>query len=185
MRACRQGRTVCVVAYDSEQRTGHAKAYFLESATAWVKYANVVKHYGVKYWEIGNENWQNGTATPEEMAKIVVEFSRAMKAVDPTIQIGSNGMKDDWWAKFLPVAATALDFISLSHYNTWAWGSYKKFTEHPTPDLMGTVTEHSRASRSMHLKPIENACVSLSPKRIPGILHKRVGRSTTTSVTRS
>ena len=29
-------------------------------AAAWVKYANVTKNYGVKYWEVGNEVYGNG-----------------------------------------------------------------------------------------------------------------------------
>ena len=28
-------------------------------AAAWVRYANVVHNYGIKYWEIGNETWQD------------------------------------------------------------------------------------------------------------------------------
>src|SRR5579859_7210222 len=32
----------------------------LEEAADWVKYANLDKHYGVKYWEIGNEIPGNG-----------------------------------------------------------------------------------------------------------------------------
>jgi hypothetical protein len=32
-----------------------------EEAAAWVQYANVVKHYGIKYWEIGNEVYGNGS----------------------------------------------------------------------------------------------------------------------------
>src|SRR5687768_18146316 len=31
-----------------------------EEAAAWVRHANVTKGYGIKYWEIGNENYGNG-----------------------------------------------------------------------------------------------------------------------------
>ncbi len=31
-----------------------------EEAAGWVRYANVTKGYGIKYWEIGNENYGNG-----------------------------------------------------------------------------------------------------------------------------
>src|SRR5256885_557054 len=31
-----------------------------EEAAGWVRYANVTKGYGAKYWEIGNENYGNG-----------------------------------------------------------------------------------------------------------------------------
>jgi spore coat protein CotH len=30
-------------------------------AADWVRYANVTHHYNVKYWEIGNEVYGNGT----------------------------------------------------------------------------------------------------------------------------
>ena len=45
-----------VVGYDTEARTGRTKAQWLENAVSWVRYANVTRHYGVKYWEVGNEN---------------------------------------------------------------------------------------------------------------------------------
>ncbi len=126
-----------VVGYDTEKRTGLTKEKWIENAVSWVRYANLVKKYDIKYWEIGNENWHNGTAKPAEMADIVVEFSRAMKAVDPTIKIGSSGNNPGWWSQFLPIAAPAIDFISLSLYNTWNWKSYDYFIQHPNADLTG------------------------------------------------
>ena len=126
-----------VAGYDTQKRTGRTKAEWISSAAAWVHYANVVRKYGVKYWEIGNENWHNGTATPTEMASIVGEFSRAMKAVDPTIKIGSSGNSDGWWSRFLPTAAPSLDFLTLSLYNCWGWKSYARFTQPPAPELIG------------------------------------------------
>lgn len=128
-----------VVGYDTEKRTGRTKAQWIESAAAWVRYANVVKKYGVRYWEIGNENWHNDTATPEEMAGIATEFSNAMKAVDPRIHTGASGNTADWWAKFLPTVAPSLDFISLSLYNCWDWKGYDHFIQHPGEDTIGDV----------------------------------------------
>ena len=67
----------------------------------WVRYANVTKGYGVKYWEIGNEVYGNGhygsdwetdnhaDKSPTAYANGVVAFADAMKAVDPTIKIGA------------------------------------------------------------------------------------------------
>ena len=124
-----------VVGYN-QQRT---REQWLENAVSWVGYSNRVRKYGVKYWEIGNENWNNRANDPAGMAGIVAEFSRAMKAVDPAIQIGSNGNNDGWWAKFLPGAAPFIDFLSLSHYNTWGWKSYDYFPTHPAEDLTAAV----------------------------------------------
>ena len=128
-----------VAGYDTEKRTGRTEAQWIESAAAWVRYANVKKKYGVRYWEIGNENWNNGKGTPEEMAGIVTRFSHAMKAVDPTIQVGASGSGEHWWAAFLPKAAPALDFLSLSLYNCWGWKGYDHFVQNPAEDTIGDV----------------------------------------------
>lgn len=124
-----------VVGYDSEQRTGRTRDQWRENAVSWVRYANVVKKYGVRYWEIGNENWHNQTAQPGQMAEIAAEFSQAMKAVDPTIQVGASGNNAAWWAAFLPKAAPHLDFLSMSLYNTWEWKGYDRFVRRPLPNL--------------------------------------------------
>ncbi|MFC0434311.1 cellulose binding domain-containing protein [Kutzneria buriramensis] len=76
-------------------------------AADWVRYANVTHHYGIKYWEIGNEIYGNGTyggswepdrhcATgsnpancgPAVYAQNVKAYISAMKAVDPSIVVG-------------------------------------------------------------------------------------------------
>jgi hypothetical protein len=60
-------------------------------AAAWVHYANVVKGYGIHYWEIGNEedgNWETGgPLNASDYARRYIAFYEAMKAVDPTILI--------------------------------------------------------------------------------------------------
>src|SRR5205823_6079125 len=70
-------------------------------AADWVRYANVTKGYGAKYWEIGNElygngyygaNWETDNHTdksPTGYANTVLSYATAMKAVDPTIKIGA------------------------------------------------------------------------------------------------
>jgi hypothetical protein len=72
-----------------------------QEAADWVRYANVEKGYGVRYWEIGNENYGNGhygsaweaddhpDKSPAQYATLVRDYARAMKAVDPTIRIGA------------------------------------------------------------------------------------------------
>ena len=145
-----------VVGYDVEKRTGRTEAQWVESAAAWVRYANVKKKYGVKYWEIGNENWNNGKGTPLEMAGIVVRFSQAMKAVDSAIKTGASGNSGQWWASFLPTAAPALDFISLSLYNCWGWKGYDHFVQHPDEDTVGDV-ETALKAIDMDAPPADRA----------------------------
>ncbi|MDB5059348.1 MAG: hypothetical protein JWO59_2820, partial [Chloroflexi bacterium] len=86
-------------------------------AAAWVRYANVTKGYGIKYWEVGNEIYGNGSygaswetdlhssKGPAAYANNLVAFSQAMKAADPTIHVGAvltapgnwpDGQSPDW-----------------------------------------------------------------------------------------
>ncbi|MFD1052469.1 alpha-L-arabinofuranosidase, partial [Kibdelosporangium lantanae] len=72
-----------------------------QEAADWVRYANVTKGYGAKYWEIGNELYGNGhyganweadnhaDKSPTGYANEVVAYADAMKAVDPTIKVGA------------------------------------------------------------------------------------------------
>ncbi|MGH7442329.1 MAG: discoidin domain-containing protein, partial [bacterium] len=62
-----------------------------QEAAAWVYYANVVKGYHVKYWEIGNEifgNWEaGGPLSATDYGRRFMEYYTAMTAVDPTIKL--------------------------------------------------------------------------------------------------
>jgi alpha-L-arabinofuranosidase len=104
-----------VVGCDNQKRTGLTWDQWQKNAVEWVRYANIVKHYHVKYWEIGNENWANNTAASEEMAAIVTRFSKAMKAMDPSIHIGASASGWDGWVRpFLAGASKAVDFLTVS-----------------------------------------------------------------------
>jgi alpha-L-arabinofuranosidase len=67
-----------------------------EEAAAWVGYANVTNHLGIKYWEVGNEiyAWPTETDTNSPGHDPYLYGSRAatyisqMKAKDPTIKVG-------------------------------------------------------------------------------------------------
>ncbi len=65
-------------------------------AADWVQYSNVTNHYGMKYWEVGNEvygTWEEDShALPNDPITYARQFAlyySAMKAVDPTIQVGA------------------------------------------------------------------------------------------------
>lgn len=107
-------------------------------AAAWVQYANIIKGYGVKYWEIGNEVYGNGTygsqweadlhanKGPATYANNVLQFVRAMKAVDPTIKVGISlttpnpvngaGQMADWDPTVLSIACSQIDFVDIHWY---------------------------------------------------------------------
>ncbi|MGW4695058.1 cellulose binding domain-containing protein [Kitasatospora cineracea] len=113
-----------------------------QEAADWVRYANVTKGYGAKYWEIGNEiygngvygsGWENDThadKTPDQYAREVKAYAAAMKAVDPTVKIGAvltmpgnwpdgivaGGDSGDWNHTVLAAVAHDVDFVSVHWY---------------------------------------------------------------------
>ncbi|MCO6006058.1 cellulose binding domain-containing protein [Actinoallomurus purpureus] len=113
-----------------------------DEAADWVRYANVTKGYGAKYWTIGNENYGNGhygssweaddhsDKSPAAYARGVVAFADAMKAVDPTIKVGAvlttpanwpdgvvaGGDAGTWNKTVLSIAGPKIDFVDLHWY---------------------------------------------------------------------
>ena len=96
-------------------------------AAAWVEYCNGdltteggrqraengrEKPYGVKYWEMDNEVFRWYKA--EEYAEAVVLYSKAMKAVDPSIKIGmeSYAYTYDELKKMTEIAGGHIDFFA-------------------------------------------------------------------------
>jgi hypothetical protein len=115
-----------------------------QEAADWVRYANVTKGYGVKYWEIGNEVYGNGeygsswetdkhsSHSATTYATNLVQYASAMKAVDPSIKIGAvlttpgnwpdgltgPGDTADWNHTVMSIAGTKIDFVIVHHYPT-------------------------------------------------------------------
>ena len=89
-----------------------------QEAAAWVHYANVVKGYGVKYWQIGNEmegDWETGgPLNAQDYVRRYVEYHDAMTAEDSSIVVlgpVSGGINEP---SNLPDGNTFIqDFISL------------------------------------------------------------------------
>ncbi|MFL6144174.1 MAG: cellulose binding domain-containing protein [Labedaea sp.] len=113
-----------------------------QEAADWVRYANVTKGYGARYWEIGNELYGNGhyganweadnhaDKSPTGYANGVVAYADAMKAVDPTVKIGAvlttpanwpdgvvaGGDPATWNQTVLSIAGPHIDFVVLHWY---------------------------------------------------------------------
>ena len=106
-----------------------------EEAAAIVRYANVEKGYGIRYWSIGNEPSLYEKAgfpwTAEQYAQEWRNFAAAMRAVDPTIVLigpevhqftGTPNVdpKDstgaDWMRTFLRIAGDKVDIVSFHRY---------------------------------------------------------------------
>ncbi len=90
-------------AFANVMRTVNAQAFITtnygsgttQEAADWVRYSNITKQYGFKYWEVGNENyggWESDThARPHDpftYAFAARDYINAMKAVDPRIKVG-------------------------------------------------------------------------------------------------
>jgi hypothetical protein len=116
-----------------------------QEAAAWVRYANKVKGYNIKQWEIGNEldgEWEeSGPISARHYAARFLEYARAMKAVDSTIvlhgpllsthkmmQKGAGILDGKYWMEeFLRIVGEAekkdgkryLDVVDLHNYPYW------------------------------------------------------------------
>jgi len=101
----------------------------IKLATDWVAYCNALpgdhpaaalraSHghpapFGVRYWEMDNET--SRWFAPEEYAKPIVRYSRAMKAVDPTITIGMmiyDHVYSDKLDIMLDICGRDIDFLA-------------------------------------------------------------------------
>ena len=114
-------------------------------AAAWVHYANRDKHYGVRYWEVGEEEYGDGAVgftfepddhpasqhTAEGYATNALAFIKAMKAADPSIQIGIPVLATDatsteyygWDATVLKTLGPYIDFVDEHWYPMFSKGS--------------------------------------------------------------
>ncbi|MFL6124203.1 cellulose binding domain-containing protein [Actinophytocola sp.] len=118
-------------------------------AADWVRSANIDKGYGVKYWEIGNENYGNGQygsnweaddhadKSPTQYATLVRDYATAMKAVDPSIKVGAvlttpgewpdgitaTGDTGTWNQVVLATAGSVVDFAIVHWYPTGSSGT--------------------------------------------------------------
>ncbi len=121
-------------------------------AAAWVQYCNGdetteggrqrikngrVKPYNVKYWEMDNEAHRWFTA--EEYAKTCVLYSKAMKAVDPSIKIGmiSYCFSDEALEKMVMIAGEHIDFLAD-----------RGFEEKDLENKIRIITEYNKAHKT-------------------------------------
>jgi len=106
-----------------------------EEAAAWVEYCNGKatsrqgamraanghpQPYAVRYWELGNEiwgDWVRGHTDALSYARHYLRYERAMRAVDPGIQLTAVGDNDMGWNRsVLRTAGGSIDFLAIHHY---------------------------------------------------------------------
>ncbi|KAA2252132.1 hypothetical protein F0L68_36900 [Solihabitans fulvus] len=133
-----------------------------QEAADWVRHANVEKHDNVKYWEIGEEVYGNGfypiapqgawepdhhaDKSPQAYGKAVLEYVKAMKAVDPSIKIGVGVLGfgkpgQDWDSDVLSVVGKDIDFIDMHAYPEFAVSTddYLLHSADHLPGLMASL----------------------------------------------
>jgi len=110
---------VNMLSYDNKQYPETVVSFedLIRHATEWVKYANITRGFKIKYWQLGNE-----VASHTDKATYLTNFvamAKAMKAVDPTIQIGfGEDGRRNWLKPILanPEISKYIDFISPHQY---------------------------------------------------------------------
>ncbi len=86
----------------------------------------VEQPYAIKNWCLGNEMdgpWQFGAKTPQEYGRLACETAKAMKQIDPRIELTSCGSSNtqmptfpQWEAETLEHTYDYVDYISLHQY---------------------------------------------------------------------
>ena len=99
-----------------------------EEAAEWVRYCNRGEApRPVTWWAVGNEtygDWEIGHCSVGEYARRFVEFSTAMRAVDPGIRIvavgcgglGPEGGSAEWNRGLVEIAGEHIDALSVHFY---------------------------------------------------------------------
>ncbi len=107
----------------------------LDEAIHWLEYCNSTTNtyyaklreknghpepYQVKYWDVGNEiygEWQVGHRSAKEYAKVLKEYTKFMKVVDPKIKIIAVGAGEpEWDLEVIKTAGKYIDYISNHQY---------------------------------------------------------------------
>ena len=135
----------------------------IRHAVEWVKYANIKKKYGVKYWMIGNESWNNNNvnSTADIYAQDVIAFSKAMKAVDPSILIIPNGAGEEFFKTVITTAGDFIDRVCVSNYGVYDFKrGYKSYRDTsrvliwPAMEAIKAVNKYAKAEQQKRLKVI-------------------------------
>lgn len=96
---------------------GPTKETLIKSAAEWVKYSNIIRKYGVKYWQLGNEVEHTKELTKDEYVEIFGAMAKAMKAIDPDIKVGTGVLGNvDWNNQILANYPDLVSFISTHQY---------------------------------------------------------------------
>jgi alpha-L-arabinofuranosidase len=137
-----------------------------QEAADWVRYVNERwRQHGGLLWELGNElwgNWNLGYPTLEELPRRTLEFSQAIRRVDPHARLIATGQDPDnyqqWNAAQLTNPAGTFDFLS-THFVVTTDHSVKK---KPTPDDLTAATFALPVELGRRLRAMQNQIDNVS-----------------------
>ena len=107
--------------------------------------------YHIKTWCLGNEmdgEWQMGQKTPAEYGRLAREAAKAMKQIDPDIQLVSCGSTNSWIETFPQWDADTLDYT----YDYVDYISLHKYCDNAADDtenFLGSTVEMERFIHTM------------------------------------
>ncbi len=153
----------------------------IREAEDWVRYANVQKGFGIRYWELGNELYTEGKQrelrlSGDDYGRYYAMYRRRLKAVDPSIRLGlavptrlarvARGDVGPWWDEAIRGANGDVDYVIIHNY---APRSMQRLVYGGSgmDALLRRIHNKMRASLG-HLVPVHvtewNAGVHLNPK---------------------
>ncbi len=137
----------------------------IRNAVEWVRYANILKGYGIRYWMIGNECWHknNENSTAEIYARDVVDFSKAMKNVDSSISIIPNGNSLEFCEAVLKIAGEYIDYFCISNYPVYNYSAGYATYRDTLQDLMGPVKRALKAMDNTGFKDMKIIVAEYGP----------------------
>jgi len=129
----------------------------ITNAVEWLKYANLVKNYNIKYWMIGNESWNKAAydnpSTALEYARDFIEFSKALKEIDSNIVVVANTQQAEWLETLLSIAGEFVDAVAISNYPVWDWTDGYDNYRNNNPNLTENITNvvETIGDRNIHV----------------------------------
>ncbi|MFA5418444.1 MAG: T9SS type A sorting domain-containing protein [Bacteroidales bacterium] len=128
-----------------------------QSAVEWVRYANITKGYGVKNWQIGNEVEHQSALTMDAYTNLFIDFATAMKAVDPTIHVGTGVLANTTWNRdVLTKAGNLCDFVATHNYqhgSSVPAGGYRSWYQNTTVLITNTTTTQNMLNSNFPDRP--------------------------------
>jgi len=124
---CRRSNTIPVVLTATHAHLFPGSEFkeedVIRNAAEWVRYANVTRKLGIKYWELGNEvdlKHPREVMSAEQYMAIYKKMATRMKAVDPGIRTGIGTCNAGKYATgALKLFPELVDFIVVHHYMGW------------------------------------------------------------------